>query len=326
MSSNGAPEPSLYIQVAALRRCQECGQAQDAEHRLQRCAGCFHILYCSKTCQKKAWKTHKLLCSTNAGIIERSDSIPQPQLEGLGFESFSKFTDVFRQWSDAHKNALYMCAKVVVMQRGGIAWSQNPQKMLAFFVTPRRSGNLLSLRNPSLMFQLQTMHLFDLEEHMAMSPDVRTKWEHDAPVRASMDAKFTTHPLYAGLLPTVTTIDGIDMVRLDYLTQFHPNPSLAPLAACVAPVRDIVLEDILHLALGSINAGFPLRPEGSGPSQQFLPGHFVRDQFTHTWQPLFADWTQYRRGQHKGLDETLDGLRSGIPPSLLIRAVHCMIL
>ncbi len=55
--SSGSTEPSPSI--TALRRCQECGQAQDAEHRLQRCAGCFIILYCSKTCQKKDWKTHK---------------------------------------------------------------------------------------------------------------------------------------------------------------------------------------------------------------------------------------------------------------------------
>ncbi len=269
----------------------------------------------------------RLLCSTNAGMIERSNGIPQPQLQGLGFESFSNFTDVFGQWNDAHRIALYMCAKVVVMQSGGIAWSQNPQKILAFFLTPRRPGNLLSLRNPSLMFQLQKMHLLDLEEHMAMFPEVKARWEDGAPVRASMAAKQRSkNPMYAGLLPAVTTIYGIDILQLDYLTQCHPNPQLAPLTERLAPVRDIVLEDILHLALGSINAGFPLRLEGSGSSRKILPGHFVRDHYTHTWRPLCADWTQYRRGQHKGLDETLDGLRSGLPPSLLTYAVLSMML
>ncbi len=265
----------------------------------------------------------RFICRSNATAIERLGG--NLQVQGIGFESFSDFSDVFREWSDAHKCALHMCAQVMVMQSGDLASSRNPQKMLAYLLTPRRSGNLTSIRNPSLMIQLKDWRLFDLERHMANFPRIKAAWEHGAPVRAAKDADWATDPTYAGLLPIMTTFEGLEMGRLDYIPLFRCTPHLTPLAASLAPIRDILLKDIMHLAVGSINAGFPLRPI-SESSNKVFPGRFIRDHRTWTWHQLFSDWTQYRRGQHKGLDETLAGLRSGFPPSFLIDAAHFLML
>ncbi|KAI0688306.1 hypothetical protein C8T65DRAFT_657726 [Cerioporus squamosus] len=41
--------------VSSLRRCSHCNAVQDST----RCAGCFGVMYCSKECQKRAWREHK---------------------------------------------------------------------------------------------------------------------------------------------------------------------------------------------------------------------------------------------------------------------------
>ncbi|RDX52811.1 hypothetical protein OH76DRAFT_1344364 [Lentinus brumalis] len=310
----------------SLRRCRECGQTQDEGHRLQRCTGCFHVLYCSKSCQRKGWKTHKLTCRTNATTLgEVSHSDWNVEMQNLGFESFSNFCDVFQQWKDAHGWALHMCAAVAVMQSSGVDASQNPQKMLSFSLTLRRPGDLHSNRNPSLVFRVEDQHLINLEERLARAPDFRAQWELGAPARAAQNAKYATHPLFVGILPTICILQEMPAAGVHYFPQFRSNPAMRPYAEKLAPVRDIVLKDILHLGVGSINAGFPLRCV-LGPPEEVLPGRFVRSHGTWTWQQLFSDWSQYRRGQHRGLDETLDGLRSGLPPSALIDLIHSLVL
>ncbi|TFK82136.1 hypothetical protein K466DRAFT_500833 [Polyporus arcularius HHB13444] len=306
--------PGSSPSFTELRRCRECGRTQDGGIRLQRCAGCFHVLYCSKTCQKKGWKAHNMPLANLPSLMQN-----------LGFESFSNFCDVFQQWKDAHGWALHMCAAVAVMQSGGVDASQNPQKMLSFSLTLRRPGDLHSNRNPSLVFRVEDQHLINLEERLARAPDFRAQWELGAPARAAQNAKYATHPLFVGILPTICILQEMPAAGVHYFPQFRSNPAMRPYAEKIAPVRDIVLKDILHLGVGSINAGFPLRCV-LGPPEDVLPGRFVRSHGTWTWQQLFSDWSQYRRGQHRGLDETLDGLRSGLPPSALIDLIHSLVL
>ena len=45
--------------MSAAHTCVECGIAA---HALKKCGQCFKVQYCSETCQKKAWKTHKTTC------------------------------------------------------------------------------------------------------------------------------------------------------------------------------------------------------------------------------------------------------------------------
>ncbi len=54
-------EPFAFVSRSETRgkTCDSCLSASD---KLQRCSACKMIYYCSQTCQKKAWGTHKLEC------------------------------------------------------------------------------------------------------------------------------------------------------------------------------------------------------------------------------------------------------------------------
>ena len=49
--------------VFAERQCGGCGVWQrDTQTKLDRCSRCRKVYYCSKECQLKDWKAHKLSC------------------------------------------------------------------------------------------------------------------------------------------------------------------------------------------------------------------------------------------------------------------------
>ena len=54
-------EPYAFVSRSEMRGkiCDSCLSTGD---NLQRCSACKMVYYCSETCQKKAWGTHKLEC------------------------------------------------------------------------------------------------------------------------------------------------------------------------------------------------------------------------------------------------------------------------
>ena len=53
--------------------CSNCGIEETDELQLQKCTGCnsSKILYCSRQCQKSAWKVHKKRCRRKANIADQ---------------------------------------------------------------------------------------------------------------------------------------------------------------------------------------------------------------------------------------------------------------
>ena len=44
--------------------CDACGNSQSLlSEKLKKCQGCKVTFYCSKDCQKMAWKAHKKVCA-----------------------------------------------------------------------------------------------------------------------------------------------------------------------------------------------------------------------------------------------------------------------
>ncbi|RPD59232.1 hypothetical protein L226DRAFT_572222 [Lentinus tigrinus ALCF2SS1-7] len=321
-SENTSTEPpNSSSSPTSLRRCHGCGRTQDEEIRLQKCAGCHSVLYCSKACQKEKWEMHRLFC--------RNDANPKPgrnqQLQEIGFESVSAFTKALGRWFNAHKSALQTCADVVVAEAGGIEASRNPQKMVGFSLEPRVSKNLPPTRNPSRMFQLRGRCLISLEEHLSQTPGHRRDWECCAPVRAAMDEQFARNPLYTGLLPILISVIGVHMTQITYLPQMRSDPTLLRGAVIVAPPRHIIFQDAVRLAVCSINENFPLRIVEHDPLAIAIPGRFMHDNGSWTWKELFPDWSHYRRGRHRGIDVTLAKMRSGLPPPELILAMKSLV-
>ncbi|KAJ7498332.1 hypothetical protein B0H11DRAFT_1909369 [Mycena galericulata] len=60
-----------------LAQCQYCYKSRGPKVSLQKCAGCKVDLYCSKECQKAAWKTHKVKCALN----RRVHALPDEQID-----------------------------------------------------------------------------------------------------------------------------------------------------------------------------------------------------------------------------------------------------
>mmetsp|Transcript_34443 Transcript_34443/g.86556 ORF Transcript_34443/g.86556 Transcript_34443/m.86556 type:complete len:268 (-) Transcript_34443:525-1328(-) len=61
--------------------CLRCGvrsglPLQVGEVTLKRCSGCTlgHAKYCSVTCQKEGWPTHKEECKANASVVKKADT------------------------------------------------------------------------------------------------------------------------------------------------------------------------------------------------------------------------------------------------------------
>jgi uncharacterized paraquat-inducible protein A len=62
------PKPELPSPTALTRTTQEnlscktCGEKNSTEKKLKRCVRCQSAVYCSATCAKQDWKTHKREC------------------------------------------------------------------------------------------------------------------------------------------------------------------------------------------------------------------------------------------------------------------------
>ncbi|KAJ6454207.1 hypothetical protein C8R45DRAFT_882233 [Mycena sanguinolenta] len=63
-----------------LTQCQHCFKSRGPGVTLQRCGACQVDLYCSKECQRAAWKTHKPKCAINRSNAEM---MPKTSLDTL---------------------------------------------------------------------------------------------------------------------------------------------------------------------------------------------------------------------------------------------------
>lgn len=75
--------------------CGGCGEAQGEKGgELQVCSRCRDRKFCSRECQKKAWKTHKIICSQPAARMSAFlDSIPLDFVDD-GAKSMEAFRDL----------------------------------------------------------------------------------------------------------------------------------------------------------------------------------------------------------------------------------------
>ena len=60
---NISPIDNLFVSQTLPLPCEYCGFTEaQIGHKLKVCGRCKIAVYCSKSCQEKAWKTHKQMC------------------------------------------------------------------------------------------------------------------------------------------------------------------------------------------------------------------------------------------------------------------------
>ncbi|KAJ7731263.1 hypothetical protein B0H16DRAFT_1893416 [Mycena metata] len=73
-----------------LTQCQYCHKSKGPGVTLKTCAACEVEIYCSKACQKSAWKTHKTKCALN----QKTNALPAHQVDAL--KTLRSFTSKHR--------------------------------------------------------------------------------------------------------------------------------------------------------------------------------------------------------------------------------------
>lgn len=75
--------------------CASCnGHRDPSSNRLQRCAGCKRVMYCSVECQRAHWPIHKKLCKLSAQMLQEISGL-QPQAARSAAE--------FDKWASLHR-------------------------------------------------------------------------------------------------------------------------------------------------------------------------------------------------------------------------------
>jgi len=58
--------------------CANCHQWKSTAQKLYQCAACKNTLYCSRSCQRQAWKTHAPQCDKPIPLTFDQEAIPTP--------------------------------------------------------------------------------------------------------------------------------------------------------------------------------------------------------------------------------------------------------
>ncbi|KAF8202741.1 hypothetical protein K438DRAFT_1758055 [Mycena galopus ATCC 62051] len=74
-----------------LTQCQYCLKSKGSGATLQKCGACLIDIYCSKVCQRAAWKTHKVKCAVN-----RANSHQIPATTAATLKALRAFTSKHR--------------------------------------------------------------------------------------------------------------------------------------------------------------------------------------------------------------------------------------
>ncbi|KAI1782823.1 hypothetical protein LXA43DRAFT_1068247 [Ganoderma leucocontextum] len=125
-SADSNPLPSLPIAYISRTCCHSCFKTNSKF----RCTGCQAVVYCSRECQKAAWRTHKPACTSKPNTnfeLQESD---------LGYPSPLSFFHALSEWMELRRWCLSTLTCALVQLEGGVDAVLATQKVLVFHIVP----------------------------------------------------------------------------------------------------------------------------------------------------------------------------------------------
>ncbi|KAM5543183.1 hypothetical protein V8D89_003057 [Ganoderma adspersum] len=193
------------------------------------CGGCQAVVYCSRECQKAAWRSHKSMCAS------KSNTDPNLQIAHLGYLGPQSFINALEEWVEIRRWCLYtlMCALVqleggvdAVLEGGAPDAMPTSQKALVLHVAPAEPAG----GNPAFAFRLSHASI----AHKDSEGVLRDNWTdiEDNAKFTSMPVKILTQALGsnergvrlatpAGILPAVYVVHGTNVVNRQAFTLYH---------------------------------------------------------------------------------------------------------
>ncbi|KAI0643285.1 hypothetical protein C8Q79DRAFT_915383 [Trametes meyenii] len=280
----------------ALRRCHHCGRPQDEGVELKKCAGCASVVYCSKECQKAAWKIHKPACPSGAQERALNQATKNLLIHPFGFKNGDECSQAVRDFVEAHSWAFTAYTKALVTLSGGPDRALDPPKLLEIELECLCAPGLA--RNPANTFRF-VGHRWRTADDFGSTPDGADNWERSEEVRALSNETHAGEPSFAGVLPVLYSITRINLWQTFFYPLYRPTLIKDPETGREiksSTEMDPALLDVLAVCKGSVRLGLSLRCVAGQRSIPALPGQFVRTNKRWTWEPLFGDWEKYLDG------------------------------
>ncbi|KAI0688303.1 hypothetical protein C8T65DRAFT_619463 [Cerioporus squamosus] len=253
--------------IGQTPRCDHCRRAATTETPLKLCGGCSTMYYCSKDCQKAAWRSHRDICR-------------RPQLDAhheMKNPSPINVAKIFADWVDIHAESVKGLLDCTVYLAGGVAHALSAPRGVVCLISMRQNWD----GNPAAPFHLLSVDLL----HKDKSEVLKAPW--DGLMNSCREyvkaIKEDRNPALAGVIPVVFCMPDEDFVFR------HPFPVYR-----TRLVDDSTLDARTRLALTGVathcqnclNRGlaYEKKPAGQGTSIG-LPGWYRKKGKKWKWGP-----------------------------------------
>ncbi|KAI0806921.1 hypothetical protein C8Q74DRAFT_1187381 [Fomes fomentarius] len=197
---------TLAYTFPSTEGCIQCQTPRSSlGNPLKRCAGCSVAVYCSRECQKAAWPTHKLVCSTNSANKDIEKDAPHVT---LGYETASSMFNAFTEWAGAQYITLTTLANCQVHGEGGVDFTFASPRAFVLYI---RARNLKDTKgNPRKAFYLERWGMADKDHH----PYITESWSivKSTCERITEEMRSSVaSPYFVGYIPAFFLINGSGM-------------------------------------------------------------------------------------------------------------------